>query len=68
MWLWKNMVIRMGIFSHDVGASVIDPPSGTLTGAITDGAVECLGKTRTGHLRLWDICHEEEIEALKARD
>ena len=36
-----------GILANDVGASVIDPSSGKVTGAITDYiqyAVECLGK------------------------
>ena len=46
-WLEEHGAIRMGFLANDVGASVMDPSSGTLTGAITDYvqyAVECLGK------------------------
>ena len=55
--------------ANDVGASVMDPSSGTLTGAITDYvqyAVECLGKQELTFTLMGYNSYEEEIEALKA--
>ena len=59
----------MGFLANDVGASVMDPSSGTLTGAITDYvqyAVECLGKQELTFTLMGYNSYEEEIEALKA--
>ena len=68
-WLEEHGAIRMGFLANDVGASVIDPSSGTLTGAITDYvqyAVECLGKQELTFTLMGYNSYEEEIEALKA--
>ena len=68
-WLEEPGAIRMGFLANDVGASVIDPSSGTLTGAITDYvqyAVECLGKQELTFTLMGYNSYEEEIEALKA--
>ena len=68
-WLEEHGAIRMGFLANDVGASVMDPSSGTLTGAITDYiqyAVECLGKQELTFTLMGYNSYEEEIEALKA--
>lgn len=68
-WLEEQGAIRMGFLANDVGASVMDPSSGTLTGAITDYvqyAVECLGKQELTFTLMGYNSYEEEIEALKA--
>ena len=68
-WLKEHGAIRMGFLANDVGASVIDPSSGKVTGAITDYiqyAVECLGKQDLTFTLMGYDSYEEEIEALKA--
>ena len=65
----EHGAIRMGFLANDVGASVMDPSSGTLTGAITDYvqyAVECLEKQELTFTLMGYNSYEEEIEALKA--
>ena len=67
-WLKEHGAIRMGFLANDVGASVIDPSSGKVTGAITDYiqyAVECLGKQDLTFTLMGYDSYEEEIEALK---
>ena len=69
LWLKKHGAIRMGFLVNDVGASVMDPSSGAVTGAITDYiqyAVECLGKQDLAFTLMGYDSYEEEIEALKA--
>ena len=61
----------MGFLANDVGASVIDPSSGKVTGAITDYiqyAVECLGKQDLTFTLMGYDSYEEEIEALKKNE
>ncbi len=68
-WLEEHGAIRMGFLANDVGASVMDPSSGTLTGAITDYvqyAVECLGKQELTFTLMGYNSYEEEIEAAKS--
>lgn len=70
-WLKEHGAIRMGFLANDVGASVIDPSSGTVTGAITDYiqyAVECLGKQDLTFTLMGYDSYEEEIEALKKNE
>ena len=71
LWLKEHGAIRMGFLANDVGASVIDPSSGTVTGAITDYiqyAVECLGKQDLTFTLMGYDSYEEEIEALKKNE
>ena len=68
-WLEEHGAIRMGFLVNDVGASVLDPSNGTVTGAITDYiqyAVESLGKQELTFTPMGYNSYEEEIEALKA--
>ena len=68
-WLEEHGAIRMGFLVNDVGASVLDPSNGTVTGAITDYiqyAVESLGKQELAFTLMGYDSYEEEIEALKA--
>ena len=68
-WLEEHGAIRMGFLVNDVGASVLDPSNGTVTGAITDYiqyAVESLGKQELTFTPMGYDSYEEEIEALKA--
>ena len=70
-WLKEHGAIRMGFLANDVGASVIDPSSGKVTGAITDYiqyAVECLGKQDLTFTLMGYDSYEEEIEALKKNE
>ena len=70
-WLKEHGAIRMGFLANDVGASVIDPSSGPVTGAITDYiqyAVECLGKQDLTFTLMGYDSYEEEIEALKKNE
>ena len=67
-WLEEHGAIRMGFLVNDVGASVLDPSNGTVTGAITDYiqyAVESLGKQELAFTLMGYDSYEEEIEALK---
>ena len=67
-WLKEHGAIRMGFLVNDVGASVLDPSNGTVTGAITDYiqyAVESLGKQELAFTLMGYDSYEEEIEALK---
>ena len=69
LWLEEHGAIRMGFLVNDVGASVLDPSNGTVTGAITDYiqyAVESLGKQELAFTLMGYDSYEEEIEALKA--
>ena len=71
LWLKEHGAIRMGFLANDVGVSVIDPSSGTVTGAITDYiqyAVECLGKQDLTFTLMGYDSYEEEIEALKKNE
>ena len=71
LWLKEHGAIRMGFLANDVGVSVIDPSSGTVTGAITDYiqyAVECLGKQDMTFTLMGYDSYEEEIEALKKNE
>ena len=68
-WLEEHGAIRMGFLVNDVGASVLDPSNGTVTGAITDYiqyAVESLEKQELTFTPMGYNSYEEEIEALKA--
>ena len=68
-WLEEHGAIRMGFLVNDVGASVLDPSNGTVTGAINDYiqyAVESLGKQELTFTPMGYNSYEEEIEALKA--
>ena len=70
-WLKEHGAIRMGFLANDVGASVINPSSGKVTGAITDYiqyAVECLGKQDLTFTLMGYDSYEEEIEALKKNE
>lgn len=70
-WLKEHGAIRMGFLANDVSASVIDPSSGKVTGAITDYiqyAVECLGKQDLTFTLMGYDSYEEEIEALKKNE
>ena len=70
-WLEEHGAIRMGFLVNDVGASVLDPSNGTVTGAITDYiqyAVESLGKQELAFTLMGYDSYEEEIEALKKNE
>lgn len=62
-WLKEHGAIRMGFLANDVGASVIDPSSGTVTGAIAEEKKQTINKTK--HLLYpyvyVDVSHVSEI-------
>ena len=68
-WLKEHGAIRMGFLTSDSGVSVYDPPTGEITGTITDYiqfAIGCLGNQELEFQVVGYDSKEAELGALKS--